>query len=105
MQGFVKETTFDEDYEIYSQLKERDKESIGLLTFEFEEYLKLSQGSTGVRVNLETKELEFSYEELPIEPQIKTDFEVMQEKTSQLEQEVNRLQNLINEMNLRLLKD
>ena len=69
MQGYVKETTFDEDYEIYSELKEREKSSIGLLTFEYGEYPKLSKGSTGVMVNLETKELIFSYEEFPTLPQ------------------------------------
>nr|DAO63373.1 MAG TPA: hypothetical protein [Caudoviricetes sp.] len=68
-QGYVRETTFDEDYEIYSELKEREKSSIGLLIFEFGEYPKLSQGSTGVTVNIETKELIFSYEELPTPPQ------------------------------------
>ena len=62
-QGYIKETTFNEDVEIYSELKERDKNNIGLLQFEYGEYLKLSQGSTGVMVNLDTKELIFSYEE------------------------------------------
>ena len=28
MQGYVRETNFDEDYEIYTELKERDKEDI-----------------------------------------------------------------------------
>lgn len=68
-QGYVRETTFDEDYEIYSELKEREKSSIGLLIFEFGEYPKLSKGSTGVMVNLKTKELIFNYDELPQEPQ------------------------------------
>lgn len=68
-QGYVRETTFDEDYEIYTELKERDKSSIGLLIFEFGEYPKLSKGSTGVMVNLKTKELIFNYDELPQEPQ------------------------------------
>jgi hypothetical protein len=68
-QGYVRETTFDEDYEIYSELKEREKSSIGLLQFEYGEYPKLSQGSTGVTVNIETKELIFNYDELPQEPQ------------------------------------
>lgn len=68
-QGYVRETTFDEDYEIYIELKEREKSSIGLLIFEFGEYPKLSKGSTGVMVNLKTKELIFNYEELPQEPQ------------------------------------
>ena len=68
-QGYVRETTFDEDYEIYTELKEREKSSIGLLQFNYGEYPKLSKGSTGVMVNLETKELIFSYEELPTPPQ------------------------------------
>ena len=87
MQGYVKETTFDEDYEIYTELKERDKSSIGLLIFEYGEYPKLSQNSTGVMVNLETKELIFSYEELPTPPQEPTEIEIIQEKISILEAE------------------
>ena len=34
MQGYVRQTTFDEDYEIYTELKEREKSSIGLLQYE-----------------------------------------------------------------------
>ena len=92
MQGYVKETTLDEDIEIYTELKERDKKSIGLLNFEYGEYLRLSQGSTGVMVNLETKELIFSYEELPQEPTEPTEIEIMQEKINQLEKELTQIQ-------------
>lgn len=91
MQGCVMETTFDEDYEIYSELKEREKSSIGLLQFEYGEYSKLSQGATGVMVDLETKELIFSYEELPTPPQEPTEIEIMQEKIFILEEECKRL--------------
>ena len=98
MQGYVKETTFDEDYEIYSELKERNKSSIGLLTFEFGEYPKLSKGSTGVMVNLETKELIFSYEELPQIPQEPTEFELMQEEIKALKEEINILKTSISEV-------
>ena len=87
MQGYVKETSFDEDIEIYSELKERDKDSIGLLQFSYGEYPILSKGSTGVMVNLETKELIFSYEELPTPPQEPTEIEIMQNKISILEEE------------------
>lgn len=87
MQGYVKETSFDEEIEIYTELKERDKDSIGLLTFEYGEYPKLSQGSTGVMVDLETKELIFSYEELPAPPKEPTEIEIIQEKISILEAE------------------
>lgn len=101
-QGYVKETTFDEDYEIYTELKEREKSSIGLLQFNYGEYPKLSKGSTGVMVNLETKELIFSYEELPQEP---TEIEIIQEKISILEaenktlkQELSITQDAVNEL-------
>lgn len=104
-QGYVRETTFDEDYEIYSELKERDKSSIGFLTFEYGEYPKLSQNSTGVMVNLETKELIFSYEELPTPPKEPTEIEIIQEKISILEaenktlkQELSITQDAINEL-------
>ena len=104
-QGYVRETTFDEDYEIYTELKERDKSSIGLLTFEYGEYPKLSKNSTGVIVNIETKELIFSYEELPTPPQEPTKIELIQEKISILEaenetlkQELSITQDAVNEL-------
>ena len=87
-QGYVIETTFDEDYEIYAKLKERDKNSIGLLKFEYGEYPKLSQGSTGVMVNLKTKELIFSYEELPQEPQEPTEIEKIKTEQEQQNEEI-----------------
>lgn len=86
-QGYVRETTFDEDIEIYSELKEREKSSIGLLTFKYGEYPKLSKGSTGVMVDLETKELIFSYEELPTPSQEPTEIEIIKGKISILEAE------------------
>ena len=91
MQGYVKETSFDEDIEIYADLKERDKNTIGLLQFNYEEYPKLSKNSTGVMVDLETKELIFSYEELPIPPQEPTEIEIMQSKISILEEENKKI--------------
>ena len=63
----------------------------GLLTFEYGEYPKLSKGSTGVMVNLETKELIFSYEELPAEPIEPTWEEQMESKISILEAENENL--------------
>ena len=55
-------------------------------------------------LNLETKEVIFSYEELQTPPQEPTEIEIMQEKISQLEEKINKLQNSINEMNLTILK-
>ena len=98
MQGYVKETTFDEDYEIYSELKEREKSSIGLLTFEYGEYPKLSQNSTGVMVDLETKELILSYEELPIPPQEPTEIEIKQNEIKELKEELTQIQTSIDSL-------
>ena len=83
--GYVKETTFDEDIEIYTELKERDRDTIDLLQFEYGEYPKLSQNASGVMVDLKTKELIFSYEELPQIPQEPTEIEILANKISILE--------------------
>lgn len=91
MAGNVIEPTFEQDYEVYNNLKERDKSTIGLLKFEYGEYPKLSQGSTGVMVNLETKELIFTYEELPVPPQEPSEIEIIQDKISVLEAENEKL--------------
>ena len=95
MQGYVKETTLDEDIEIYTELKERDKNSIGLLTFKYGEYPKLSQGATGVMIDLETKELIFSYDELPQEPIEPTEIEIMQNEIKALKEELTQIQTSI----------
>ena len=105
MMGYVRETTFDEDIEIYTELKERDKDTKGLLQFEYGEYPKLSQNASGVMVDLETKELIFSYEELPQIPQEPTEIEMLANKISILEaenktlkQELSITQDAVNEL-------
>ena len=98
MQGYVKETTFDEDIEIYIELKERDIESIGLLQFEYGEYPKLSQNASGVMVDLETKELIFSYEKLPQEPIEPTEIEIMQNEIKALREELTQIQTSISSL-------
>ena len=95
MQGYVKETTFNEDMEIYTELKERDMNTIGLLTFEYGEYPKLSKNATGVMVDLETKELIFSYDELPQEPIEPTEIEIMQNEIKTLKEELTQIQTSI----------
>ena len=96
------ECKVNEDYEIYSELKERDKDTIGLLIFEYGEYPKLSQSSTGVIVNLETKELIFSYDELPQEPIEPTEIEIMQDKISILEAENKALKEELSQIKMSL---
>ena len=83
--GSFVNTTFDEDYLIYKELNVREKDTISLIQLEYGEYTKLSNGANNVRVDLETKELIFSYEELPQIPQEPTEIEIIQDKISILE--------------------
>ena len=103
MQGYVRETTFDDDYEIYTELKERDRETIGLLQFEYGEYPKLSKDSTGVMVDLENKELIFSYEELPQEPIEPTWKEQMENKISILSEQNDQQEEIIASLTYELM--
>ena len=98
MMGYVKETTFNEDIEIYTELKERNKNSIGLLTFKYGEYPKLSQGASGVMVDLETNELIFSYDELQQEPIEPTEIEIMQNEIKELKEELTQIQTSIDSL-------
>ena len=98
MQGYVRETTFDVDIEIYTELKERDRDSIGLLQLNYGEYPKLSQNATGVMVDLETKELKFSYDELPQEPIEPTEIEIMQNEIKELKEELTQIQTSIDSL-------
>lgn len=61
MQGYVRETSFEEDVTTYAALQEQAVENIGLKSFEFGVYGQLSEGFNQVRVNVQTGELEFSY--------------------------------------------
>lgn len=63
MQGCVNETTFDEDYEIYKELNERNKSTIGLIKYSYGDFS--SNGATSIMVDLETNEVMFTYETLP----------------------------------------
>ena len=94
----VKETSFDEDYLIYSALNKRTKNSISLIELDFGEFSKLSQGSTDIIVDLRTKELIFSYEELPTPPQEPTEIEIIQNKISILEQNNQELREELNQI-------
>lgn len=60
-QGAVVPTTIEQDYESYTALKDRVPSLVGVIELEFGEYAADFLESNGVRVNLETKSLEFSY--------------------------------------------
>ena len=90
MQGWVKETTFDEDYESYSQLSQYNKDIIGLIQLQYgelSELLKEYRANTyTVDVSSEPHKLIFKY----IEPEtdIETEMpETLEEKVERLEKE------------------
>jgi hypothetical protein len=59
--GFVQETTIDQDFEMYAALKERVRDTVGVIQLEFGQYAADFAQCNGYRVNPETLELEFSY--------------------------------------------
>ncbi|MED5050671.1 hypothetical protein P9850_02140 [Anoxybacillus rupiensis] len=61
MMGAVVETTVDQDFETYQALKERVRDTVGVIQLEFGQYAQDFAECNGYRVNPETLELEFSY--------------------------------------------
>lgn len=70
--GFVRETTWEEDFAAYQLLAERVPETVGCLQLEYRQYSRDFAECNSYRVNLDTLELEFSYpdpnETEPTEP-------------------------------------
>jgi hypothetical protein len=61
MMGAVVETTVDQDFETYQALKERVRDTVGVIQLEYGQYAADFAQCNGYRVNPETLELEFSY--------------------------------------------
>ena len=71
-QGFVSNTTIEQDIQVFKALSERSRDTFDYLQLEYGQYPQDFAECNGYRVNPETKELEFSYpdpnEEEPLEP-------------------------------------
>lgn len=65
--GSVRETTVEEDFQIYQTLAERVPETVDMIQLWFGQFAQDFAECNGYRVNPETKELEFSYPD-PNEP-------------------------------------
>ncbi|MEL3959412.1 hypothetical protein NST17_19865 [Caldifermentibacillus hisashii] len=59
--GTVVETTIDQDFETYQALKERVRDTVGVIQLEYGRYSVDFAQCNGYCVNPETLELEFSY--------------------------------------------
>ena len=69
-EGFATETTIEQDIINYKALSERNRETFDYIDLEYGQYRQDFMECNGYQVNLETKELEFSYPEgeTPSEP-------------------------------------
>lgn len=66
MQGSVKETTIEQDFEAYQALQGRNQSSIGVLKFKFGEYAEEFARATGLSVDVDSKIVLFDF--TPTEP-------------------------------------
>ena len=62
----IRQTTMEEDFELYVELKKYNTEMIGCLVLEVNQYMEDFLSCASFRVNPETEELEFVYmEDIP----------------------------------------
>lgn len=66
--GAVKETTIEEDFQIYKALSERNPKTVGMIQLEYGQYSQDFMECNGYRVNPETQQIEFSYPD-PSQPE------------------------------------
>lgn len=66
--GAVSLPTIEQDIETYKALSDRNRDTFDVIELEYDQYAQDFAECDGYRVNLETKELEFSYPD-PNEPE------------------------------------
>lgn len=103
--GFVKETTFDEDYETYKELNERKKDTIDLLKYEYGVFFNLCKDNNFFHYDLEKKELVFKKVDIEEEPKL-TEIDLLKKKLLEMESIINEQDQVItdNAYDLALMK-
>lgn len=98
MQGSVIPTTLEQDFFNYNELKDRNKETIGVIKLDYGQYAQDFATCNGYRVNLNTKQLEFSYPnpENPTEPPVFQ--KPLSEQVKDLKSENSILRNRVNQI-------
>ena len=69
-EGWVNQTTTEQDWEIYSELSKYNKSEVDFIELQFGEYKTEFAECTSYRVNVETKTLEFDYTPVPEPPEV-----------------------------------
>ena len=99
MMGAVIETTVDQDFETYQALKERVRDTVGVIQLEFGQYAQDFAECNGYRVNPETLELEFSYPDPnATEPQELVYQKPLTEQVKELEQRQQIIQQALDDL-------
>lgn len=100
MVGFVTPTTIDEDFETYKALKERVRDTVGVIQLEYGQYAADFAQCNGYRVNPQTLEIEFSYPDPnATEPQEPVYQKPLTEQLKETQQAVAELALLLATMN------
>lgn len=96
-QGYVKETTVEQDIESYKILSELNRDSFDYIELEYGQYAQDFAESNGYRVNPETKELEFSYPD-PSEPEEPVYRKPLSEEVDELKRRTDDTENTVLEL-------
>ncbi len=97
--GAVIETTIDQDFETYQALKERVRDTVGVIQLEFGQYAEDFAQCNGYRVNPQTLELEFSYPDPnTTEPQEPVYQKPLTEKLKEIEEKQALMQQALDDL-------
>lgn len=91
--GAVRQTTVDEDFQVYTDLQQRVKDTVGVIELEYGQYSQDFMQCSGYRVNITSNKLEFSYPDpnAPQQPQEPTYQKPLSEQVKELQQSVIEL--------------
>lgn len=100
--GEVVETTQEQDFAAYRSLAERTPETVGVIELEFGAFREDFGRCNGYRVNIETKEVEFSYPD-PEQPDKEPVFEPsLSKQLEEVKQENEILQTRLSDVEITL---
>ncbi|MGG2988744.1 hypothetical protein ABEO46_06430 [Geobacillus stearothermophilus] len=98
--GDAVESTIDQDFEKYEVLKQRVRDTVGVIQLEYGQYEQDFAQCNGFRVNPQTLELEFSYPDPnATEPQDPVYQKPLTEQLKETQQAVAELTSLLSIMN------
>lgn len=103
----AKNTTKEQDFQMYEVLQARNPETVGLIQLEYGQYQAEFQSARSVKVDIETGEILFEYPhfEPPLITQVenlKTENQLLQAENEQLKQRADEIEQAILELSMLL---